>query len=264
VTEEYLRYGRQASGEGALVPGAHGGDVCQAYAIPNAVAVGRSVRHDRPDGLEDRGIGARVPGVAGDDVEVRQPGEGASELRLSVGEVLREVEHHAAQGGGAVLGDHAGRSEDQVGLVVVPFAQALPGLSVDPDDIGAEGAGAGDRLGRNVIDVAQLLVGPRQRLGGGRMVGDLTREAGVVPEYAQDGGRHESARRRPTSGCGQAWGGQLFGEPGECGDPQAGDPKSSSKHYSAASETSLPVLALSDGDESGNVAQNGCQRLAGD
>ncbi|MFC5041521.1 hypothetical protein [Ornithinimicrobium kibberense] len=105
---------------------------------------GWDVGRDGCDRLGDGRVGARVAGVPGDDVGVGEPGEPRGQGGLGVGEVLGQVDHHAAELGCTFGREGGGRRVEQVGLVVVAVGDPFPCCTVDPHDLGAQAAGPGD------------------------------------------------------------------------------------------------------------------------
>ena len=101
-------------------------------------------------------------------------GQRADEGGLRAGRVLREVEHDGAElvGADGAVGDEAGGGGEQVGGVVPPTGQALGGLTVQADHLTGQRTGVGHGAKGGVIDVAQLLVGPGERPGRRRVLGD--------------------------------------------------------------------------------------------
>ena len=160
----------------------------------------------------------------GDDVHVRGFGEGLCEGGLCAAEVLRQVEDDEAElvGSGRCLSHQPGGGVEQVGRVVPAAAEPLGGVAVQAHDVADERAGLLESTERGVVDVAEGVVCAGEGSGGGGVLGHPGEAAGLGVERRADRSGGDRPRRGATPLAGESRRGELLGEPGERGEPDAG------------------------------------------
>ena len=170
--------------------------------------------------------GARTPVGAGharepdDDVDRSSLAEHLGERALGPGEVLGEVDHERAEVGGrdSAVADQGGRGGEEVGGVVPAAAQRVADLSVEADDVTRQAAGFADLVEDNLVDVAKLPRGQRQRPVCRGVCGNRLERAGLRVEPLADRCRGDRTGRRAAALAGEGGRGELFGQAGKCGD----------------------------------------------